>query len=76
MASRRNVDGINRAVALVLALVWLFAGVLGATLGFLHGQFILLVLSLAAIAYAVLWLRVVARGQLLTWRELASPWRR
>jgi len=76
VASRHNLGGVNRAVALVLALVWLFAGVIGITVGFLHDRFLLLVLSLAAIAYAVLWLRVVVSGQLLTWRELASRWRR
>ena len=29
-----------------------------------------------ALAYAVLWFRVAAKGRLLTWAEVVAPWRR
>ena len=75
MSTRSGLGGVNRAVALVLALVWLCAGVAGTILGFVQGRLLLVVLSLVAIGYAVLWFRVVARSRLLTWRGLATPWR-
>ena len=75
MATRSDPHGVNRAVALALALVWLCAGTMGTILGFAGGRLLLVILSLVAIAYAILWFRVVARSRLLTWRELAWPWR-
>ena len=75
VSTRSDLGGVNRAVALGLALVWLSAGLAGTVLGFLHGRLLLVALSLVAIGYAFLWFRVVARSRLLTWRQLASPWR-
>jgi len=72
--NRNNVRGINRVVALMLATVWFCAGVGGVVLGYLHHPWLLM--SIGGFAwYAVLWFRVVVRSQLLTWRELAVPWR-
>jgi hypothetical protein len=65
----------NRAIALALAVVWLSAGLAGIVLGLIKGHFLLAVLALFAISYAVLWFRAVARSRLLTWRELLVPWR-
>jgi hypothetical protein len=74
VAIRRNVRGVNRALALALALVWLGAGVTGIVLGYTHGEVLLTTLALFAVLYAVLWFRVVARSRLLTWRDLIAPW--
>jgi len=75
VTTRSRLGGVNRAVALALAIVWLCAGVAGIVLGFVHGPLLLVAIALFAIWYAVLWFRVVARSRLLTWRELATPWR-
>ena len=75
MSIRGKLSIVNRAIALALAVVWLGAGVVCIVLGLIHGQLLLVVLALFAILYAVLWVRVVARSRLLTWRELIVPWR-
>ena len=74
--NRNNVRGINRVVALMLATVWFCAGVGGVVLGYLHHRWLLMSIGVFALWYGVLWCRVVVRSQLLTWRELAVPWRR
>jgi hypothetical protein len=73
--TRGNLSRVNRGVAFSLALVWLGAGITGIVLGLSRGNVSLLVVALAAVVYAVLWIRVAARSRLLTWRELATPWR-
>jgi hypothetical protein len=69
------VTGFSRLVALVLALVWLSAGLFGLVLGVMRQHFLLIALSLLALSYAFLWLRVVARSRLLSWRGFVFPWR-
>jgi len=71
---RRLIVGPHRAVALLLAVIWFSAGVAGLLLGFSRGAWLLAALSVFAIAYAGVWLRVVARRRLLTWREIVFPW--
>jgi hypothetical protein len=51
------------------------AGIAGIVLGFIHSQVLLVLLALFAILYAILWIRVVVRSRLLTWRALVAPWR-
>ena len=75
MPNRSNVRSNNRAVALILALIWFCAGVAAIVFGYIHGRWLLLALGIFALWYALLWCRVVARARLLTWRELAVPWR-
>ena len=74
MANRSSVRGVNRAVALLLAVVWFAAGVIGIVFGVVQSRWLLVAIALFAIWYALLWLRVVARSRLLTWRDLAAPW--
>ena len=74
MANRGTLGGVNRAVAVVLAFVWLSAGIAGIVLGVAHGRWVLVAVAVLAISYAGLWFRVVARSRLLTWRELVAPW--
>jgi len=71
----KHVRGVNRATALVLALVWMCAGIAGVVLGVLYGRWLLAASGAFAIGYAVLWLRVVARSRLLSWRDIGAPWR-
>jgi len=73
--SRNNVRGINRGVALFIALVWLCSGVAVIVFGYTSGRWLLFALGLVAFWYALLWVRVVLRSRLLTWREFAAPWR-
>jgi len=61
MTIRGKLSIVNRAIVLVLAVVWLGAGALGIVLGLIHGQLLLVVLSLFAISYAVLWFHDVAQ---------------
>ena len=75
MAIRGNLSGVNRAVALVLALVWLGAGAAAIVFGLSHGRVVVVIVAAMAIVYGLLWLRVAARSRLLTWRELVAPWR-
>jgi len=73
--SRNKLGGLNRMTALLLAVVWLSVGFVSIALGFLQGYWLAIVCGLFAIVYGVLWLRVVARSQLLSWQELVAPWR-
>jgi len=75
MAIRDKLSGVNRAVALGLAIVWLGAGIAGVAFGVGRGQVVLAFVGLAAVAYGLLWFRVAARSKLLSWRELIAPWR-
>ena len=75
MTIQRSVTGANRIVALALGLTWLSAGVAALAAGLLYGRWLLAVLAVFALSYAMLWFRVVARSRLLTWSELAAPWR-
>lgn len=75
MATRGKVSGVNRAIAIVLAVVWMVAGIAGLILGFNQGRMVVVMVALVAVAYSLLWFRVVARSRLLTWREFAAPWR-
>ena len=70
---KSKVTGINRFIALLLAIVWLCAGIAGMFLAFVHGHFLLAFLALFALVYAMLWLRVFARARLVRLSELALP---
>jgi hypothetical protein len=75
MGRRKNLSPLNRAVALALAFVWLGLGVVGVVFSLVQRRLVIALLSSLAIGYAVLWFRVFARSRLLTWREIAAPWR-
>jgi len=72
---RSKVAGINRFVALLLAIVWSCAGIVGMVYAFVRGHVLLALPALFALVYAVLWLRVFARARLLRLSELTLPWR-
>ena len=73
--TRRELSGVNRMVALVLAVIWLCAGIGAILFGFMQARWVFVVLGVFALWYALLWLRVVSRRRLLTWAELVVPWR-
>ena len=75
MPNRNNVRGINRAVAFLLAMVWVCAAVAGIVFGYIYSRWVLFVIGFVALWYALLWFRVLSRARLLTWREFATPWR-
>jgi len=75
MQGRRKLSRLSRLTALLLALVWLGAGLVAMAAAFSRGDWLLLPVGLFAVVYAVLWLRVVARSRLLSWHEFAAPWR-
>jgi hypothetical protein len=72
---RGKLGHINRAVAAILSLVWACAGIAGLVAAYAYGRWVLALAALFALWYAALWAHVVARGRLLTWREIAVPWR-
>ncbi|MGH8850031.1 MAG: hypothetical protein ACREYD_03465 [Casimicrobiaceae bacterium] len=76
MPVRRALGGMDRAAALLLAVIWLTAAAAAIFLGMMHARWKLVVPGLFALAYAALWLRVVRRGRLLTCADLLMPWRR
>jgi len=75
MQGKRNLGRLNRLTALLLALVWLGAGLVATVVGFLRDRWLLLAVGLFAVVYAILWLHVFARSRLLSWREFVAPWR-
>lgn len=75
MPLQRKLGAVNRAIATLLALAWLAAGAVGIAFGIAQQRWGLLVVGVLAVFYALLWSRVVARGQLLTRAALAAPWR-
>ena len=66
---------INRIAAAILSLVWASAGVAGLVAAYTYGRWVLVLASLFALWYAALWAQVVARARLLSWPEIAVPWR-
>ena len=72
---RAKLSRVNRVVAGVLSLVWAGAGVGGLITGYLYGRWVIAAVAVVALGYAALWLRVAAQGRLLSWSELAMPWR-
>jgi hypothetical protein len=75
MQGGKRLSRLSRLTALLLALVWLGAGLVATALGFLRGNWLLLPVGLFSVVYGVLWLRVVARSRLLSWHEFVVPWR-
>jgi hypothetical protein len=71
----RKLGHVNRTIAVILALVWTFSGITGLVAAYVYGRWIIALAALFALWYAVLWARVVARARLLTWSEIAMPWR-
>ena len=74
--SGRDVVGVNRVVALALACAWIGGGAGGIMVAMRAGRPWLALLSLFALGYGIVWLCVFARSRLLTWSEIAMPWRR
>ena len=72
---RAKLGPINRAVAAILSPIWACAGMAGLAAAYASGHWLLALPALFALAYAALWARVVARARLLTWKEIAAPWR-
>jgi uncharacterized membrane protein YbjE (DUF340 family) len=75
MATQRPVGGINRAVAIALAVVWLCAAVAGLVAGVVHERPIMIAVAVFAGWYSALWFRVATERRLLRWRDVATPWR-
>jgi len=72
----REVVSANRFVALALACAWIAGGAGGIIVAIHAGRQGLTLLSLFALGYGIVWLRVFAQSRLLTWSEIAMPWRR
>jgi hypothetical protein len=75
MSMRGKLGRINRAVAAVLALAWACTGIGALVALYVSGRWVLALAALFSLWYATLWARVAARARLLTWSEIATPWR-
>jgi len=76
MSRGREIVGANRFVALALACAWIAGGAGGIMVAIDATRPWLALLALCAIGYGLVWLRVFAQSRLLTWSEVALPWRR
>jgi hypothetical protein len=72
---RAKLGSINRLVAVILALAWACAGVAGLVVAYVYGRWVAAAAAVFALWYALLWVRVVVQARLLTWSEVATPWR-
>jgi hypothetical protein len=72
---RDRLGHINRTAAAILSFVWAGAGIAGLVAAYAYGRWVLALAAIFALWYAALWARVVARARLLTWKEIAVPWR-
>jgi hypothetical protein len=75
MPVRTKIGPVNRLAAAVLALVWAAVAVSGFVAAYVSGRWGMLLVALFALWYAGLWVRVVVQARLLTWSEIATPWR-
>ena len=66
---------VSRVAAALLAVVWGGAGAGGLVAAYFYGRWVIGAVALLALCYAFLWARVAARARLLSWREVATPWR-
>lgn len=58
---------LNRSVAVLLAVIWITGGIAGLWVSINKGNILLIVISLLAIAYGGLWVRVVQTGRRIEW---------
>jgi len=65
--TRSDLGPAGRAVATLLALVWLTAGALAIALGVRRGYWVAVVLGIVTILYGMLWTRVARTGRRLKW---------
>ena len=60
----REIRGMDLAVALVLALVWLCGGSAGIAIGMMYGHWVLVGISVMAFAYGAVWVLVFMHARL------------
>ena len=60
---------VNRVVAAVLAVIWIAGGIAGLFLSIKSNHIKFIVISLLALAYGGLWVRVAQTGRRLEWRR-------
>jgi hypothetical protein len=44
-------------------------------MAYVYGRWVMAIAALLALFYALLWIRVAVKARLLTWSEIAAPWR-
>jgi hypothetical protein len=64
-----RLSNVERAVALVLSLVWTIGGGTAMVLAWRSGEWAAAALAIFGVLYGVTWLRVVLLGRRLTWQE-------
>jgi len=62
-----ELDPMNRAVAALLAIVWLLGGLGAVCLGLARQQWLIAIMGPLAIGYGLLWVKVAWTGRRLRW---------
>jgi hypothetical protein len=75
MRTGRKLSKLERALAIVLALVWVAAGLAALYVAVVGSHWALGFCALIAVAYGLAWTRVAVLSRLLTWPKLFTPWR-
>jgi hypothetical protein len=68
-------SGVDRVIAMALAVIWIGAALIGAWVGLRHGRWAVLIIGPLGLGYGVLWARAARKGRRLHWRESVLPWR-
>jgi hypothetical protein len=71
----RTLTKPERIIAVCLALIWIAGGCAGLYFAFVQSRWLIAIVSLAALAYGIVWTRVALFSRLLTWPKLFAPWR-
>ena len=75
MPSPRTLNKTERIIAICLALIWIAGGCAGLYFAFVQSRWLIAIVSLAAVAYGIVWTRVALLARLLTWQGLSALWR-
>jgi hypothetical protein len=75
MRTARKLSKLERALAVILALIWICGGLVALYATLIHSQWSLSLCALIAVAYGLAWTRVAVLSRLLTWPKLFTPWR-
>ncbi|MGH8307704.1 MAG: hypothetical protein ACRER0_05455 [Gammaproteobacteria bacterium] len=74
--NKAGLSKLDRIVAILLAVIFLAAGIIGVVAGAVKDQWMLMLVGLASIWWSSVWMRVAYRGRRLDSSELLWPFRR
>jgi hypothetical protein len=72
---RSTLSAVERAIALLLAAIWIVGSFTAILAGLRHGFWVALIVGPLGIWYGMLWVRAARMGRRLRWSEAIRPWR-